>query len=370
MPPIQPAERVTTSSRAGALDALRFLAAAFIVLYHFGTEAPVDLASSADIFHRGWLATDFFLILSGYILGRAYGGALDSGRLGGRQFLVRRIVRVWPAQLIVLASLAALVLVAGFVGISPGNPERFQWPDLVAQAGLVHALGVTEQAGWNEPSWTLSALIICYAAFPVAWWCSRRLRGSVGALLAGLVTLTIGAAASAWILDRSLFDLPFYQGVWRALPLFGLGLLMARFVDGRNLGRAGSLATCLAALGALIALQAPERTEATAFASILAIAAIIVAADGLRLPSPPPLKAVADVSFALFISHALVGAVWFGLIEVLGLGDNWLAWGLGLVAAVGFAWAFHYLIDAPIQRGLRTAMARPRSQPEPQGRFA
>ena len=46
-------------------------------------------------------------------------------------------------------------------------------------------------------------------------------------------------------------------------------------------------AISLATLGAFIAIQAPARTELTATVSILAIAAIIVSADGLRLSSPP-----------------------------------------------------------------------------------
>ena len=54
-----------------SLDVLRFLAASFILLFHYGSTAPVDLASLFPIFKQGWLATDFFLFLSGYILSRA-----------------------------------------------------------------------------------------------------------------------------------------------------------------------------------------------------------------------------------------------------------------------------------------------------------
>ena len=77
--------------RGGPLEALRFLAAAFIVLYHIGPEAPVHLADVSPIFARGWLATDFFLMLSGFILGRAYGRSLDEGRVSG---FVAHVVRV------------------------------------------------------------------------------------------------------------------------------------------------------------------------------------------------------------------------------------------------------------------------------------
>ena len=360
----------SSSQRAGALDAMRFVAAAFIVLYHFGPNAPVDLASTAPTFSRGWLATDFFLILSGYILGRAYGRALDEGRLNVSTFFSRRMSRVWPAQLMMLSALAVLVIAASFFGVAPGSPERFQWSDFFAQAGLIHAWGVTQQAGWNEPSWTLSALIVCYAVFPLVWRATRLLSGRVTALLLALSLLAGASMLSLTVLDHSLFDLPFHQGVLRALPLFVFGLLMARFAGGRFFRRAACLATILAAGGALVALQTPERTDLTAFVSILSIAAIVVAADGLRLRSPPWLTWAADMSFALFITHALVGAVWFGMAEQLGLTSSWLVWGLGFMAALTFAGLFHRFVDHPIQLWIREQLARPRPTQAPDGHLA
>lgn len=357
-------------ARAGALDALRFLAAAFIVLYHFGPNAPVPLSDVAPVFERGWLATDFFLMLSGYILGRAYGEALDARRLSLPRFVLRRVVRVWPAQLMVLAGLASLVLVAGVVGVTPGSPERFQWPDLFAQAALVHAWGLTGQAGWNEPSWTLSALVVCYVAFPLIWAASRPLHGRGAAIVVGLVLVGGCAWLSLALLGRSLVDLPFHMGVIRALPLFALGALLARFTSGRKLSRAFSLATGLAALGGAVALQAADRSEATVLITLAAIAAIIVCCDGLRLSSPPWLRTAADLSFALFITHALSGAAWFGMTGVLGLEDSWLAWGLGYVAALLLAGLFHRLADQPVQHWIRAWLARPRPEPAPERQAA
>lgn len=367
---MSPVPKPRSDRRAGALDALRFFAAAFIVLYHFGPNAPVDLASTAGIFSRGWLATDFFLVLSGYILGRAYGEALDEGRLRFSAFFARRISRVWPAQLIMLASLAALVVLAGLIGAAPGSPERFQWGDFFAQAALIHAWGVTHQAGWNEPSWTLSALIVCYAAFPLLWMASRPLAGRISALVAGLGLLTTAAALSITLLDHSLFDLPFHQGVMRALPLFAFGTLLARFAGGQALGRAASAATSVTAASTLAVIQAAPVSDLSAWLSVVAIAAIVISAEGLRIRSRPWLKWAADMSFALFITHALVGAAWFGLEEQLGLTASWPAWAGGVLAALIFASLFHRFVDEPIQERIRAVLTRPRTLAAPDGRLA
>ena len=90
----------TRLTRGGALDALRFLAAGFIVVFHAGFEAPTPLRILHGFFDRGYLATDFFLMLSGFVLASAYGPMILAGRLSLGQFLVRRLTRLYPAHLI------------------------------------------------------------------------------------------------------------------------------------------------------------------------------------------------------------------------------------------------------------------------------
>src|SRR5215217_3293570 len=143
--------------RGGALDALRFVAALLIVVYHFGGDAPVALDTLHPVFDRGYLATDFFLILSGFVLGRAYGAQVLSGRTGLGGFLKKRV--------------------------APRNPEHYTPLAMAMQALLVQAWGLPGGGGWNQQSWSLSALIVCYAGFPLAWrWISKMT--SPSALLA------------------------------------------------------------------------------------------------------------------------------------------------------------------------------------------
>lgn len=349
--------------RGGALDALRFLAAAFIVLYHFAPSAPADLAARWPVLERGWLATDFFLILSGYVLGRAYGAALDAGRVGGVSFMARRLARIWPAHLLVLAGFAVLVGLTTLAGVGPQHPERFGLTEWLAEAGLAQAWGVTRQPGWNEPSWTLSALVVCYAVFPLAWRASRALHGRGAAVAAALAGLLGAASLSLAVLDRSLWDLPFHLGVARALPLFLAGLLLARFAGGWRPSRALALALGLPALGLLVVLQAAQRSEAQAFVSVAAIAVVVLAADALRTGGRGWIAGAAKVSFALFITHALAGAVWFGGLRALAvvggpdLSASWWAWGAALPFALACAWAFHGLVDAPVQAWLKPRLA-------------
>ena len=191
IPELSPVTRETSHSpahsapagRGGVLDMLRFAAALLIVLYHYGAEAPVTLVTLHPVFGRGYLATDFFLILSGFVLGRAYGAQILSGRVGLFDFIKKRLTRLWPAQLVVLAVMSVAVILAELAGDHPGHPGNFTPLALLMQTFMVQAWGLPGGGGWNLPSWSLSALLVCYAAFPFLWRAFARIKSPVAALL-------------------------------------------------------------------------------------------------------------------------------------------------------------------------------------------
>ena len=169
LPPEQPARLdatpadkapARTSTRGGALDLLRLLASLLIVIYHFGAEGPMRIERFGQVFSRGFLATDFFLMLSGYVLAKTYGVRVLEHGVSTGEFLKRRILRIWPAHLVMLALFVAFVLVTSAVGLAPQNPQWFQWSQLLPQIFLMQAWFVPGPSGWNMPTWTLSALIV------------------------------------------------------------------------------------------------------------------------------------------------------------------------------------------------------------------
>lgn len=350
--------------RGGALEALRFFAAAFIVLYHFGADAPAPLASLSPVFDRGWVATDFFLLLSGFVLGKAYGASLDEGRLGTGAFVGRRLLRIWPAHLIVLLGFVLLIKLTHAVGIEPQHPEHYRFSDLAAQAGLSHAWGLVHNADWNVPSWSLSALAVCYLAFPGGWALTRRLPGQA-ALAAAPAVVLVPAMLSRLLLDRPLYDLPFDYGVLRALPLFLAGLLLARGSPLLRLSRRAAGAAMGVGLAAVVGLAFAPRSEAADFTTVAGLGLVVLGADGLGRGASRLAAAGARVSFALFITHALTGAVWFGTVRwlhghgLLPAELQWPLWALSPLAALAVAWAFDRLVDAPLQRALKALRWRP-----------
>ena len=349
--------------RGGWLDALRFIVAALIILHHFQMSAPVPLAEGLHpVFERGgFLLTNFFLIDSGYVLMRVYGRAVGSGRMSKTDFFIKRALRVYPAHLIVLGLLVALVLAATAAGMPPSHPEWFAWDQLPAQAALVQSFGVHGGLGWNAPTWSISALIGCYLAFPSIIRGLMRL-GPWSALAVGVGVYLLANEATWAFLNYPVYQMPMGYGFFRALPLFFLGMCLAWFAQKVWIApRLAGWAGVLAAAG-FFALQLHDKH---ALVALTLISIIILAAGAVPVTKPSKwVETAAMVSFSMFISNEVVRIVWFGVVNAvearvgLPLFVQWGLWGLGVMAAVAFAFAFHFAIDNPIQTRIRAWLKR------------
>lgn len=370
---------VSKAVRGGALDALRFVAALFVVVFHFGDEAPVALESMHGFLGRGYLATDFFLMLSGFVLAKAYGSAVASGNISLGGFWSKRFVRCYPTHIITLAALAAMVALGALLGFSAEHDGRFDWSGLPAQIFLLHAFGLGG-GHWNIPSWTISTLLICYAFFPMLWRFMLRIERPAAALGLGLAVLVGSDLFARAFLGSEQFSLPFQWCLLRAAPLFVVGLTLARAVqtlrlsplDARVMGFGGG-----AALLANAFIVGPDMI------SILAICAIVMGCGASPATRAIPGAAWgARVSFCLFMVHTITGAVWFDVIEPLAARihpaietvawEGWVMWLGSLAVTLAAAAVYDRWVDAPIQRvlnarlfGPRAAMPRPDPHPAP-----
>ncbi len=75
------------------LDGLRGVAALMVICYHIGecfATSPMD-----QWFNHGYLAVDFFFVLSGFVIGHAYDGRWRQGMTAG-DFMRRRLIRLHP----------------------------------------------------------------------------------------------------------------------------------------------------------------------------------------------------------------------------------------------------------------------------------
>jgi peptidoglycan/LPS O-acetylase OafA/YrhL len=337
-------------SRGGALDVLRFVAALFIVLYHVAERAPVSLFAIHPAFGRGYLATDFFLMLSGYVLAKTYGPRVLGHGVTTGGFLKRRILRIWPAHLVMLALFVAFVVATSAVGLAPQNPRWFQWSQLLPQIFLVQAWFVPGPSGWNMPTWTLSALIVCYAGFPAAWRASAKIASPWTTLAIGVALFLVVDLAAKAVTGIPAHQLPLRLGLVRGIPLFVLGMLIARLPTPLAPRLADGLA--IAAGVGVLALQIVGRFD---HVSLVLLGLLIYAAGASDAKGWGWASLAGRLSFSLFLTNQLVAVVWFGLLRAVeGKLDLegpmlWAAWVMALPACVVAAWLFERFVDAPLQ---------------------
>jgi peptidoglycan/LPS O-acetylase OafA/YrhL len=211
------------------LDALRIVAASGVVVLHY-SEYGKDTPAGRFVFDHCWhlnLFVDLFFIVSGFVIADRYLGCV-AGRAHVMRFFGRRFARIYPLHLATLAFyvVIALALHAGLVRVD--NPARYPLSDIPAQLLLLHAVDGARLT-FNYPSWSLSAEMFCYAAFPlIALLAARNRKLVLAAVLAWAAANTLYALASG---GPSWAEWINKGGVFRALPAFHLGVALYVFRD-------------------------------------------------------------------------------------------------------------------------------------------
>jgi peptidoglycan/LPS O-acetylase OafA/YrhL len=280
--------------------------------------------------------------------------------VGAGDFFLRRAGRLVPAHLMMVAAFVVLVLATSAAGVRPQHPEWLQWDQLPGQVFLLTALGVGGQ-GWNSPTWSLSALLVCYLGFPPLWRGLLKLRRPAAILGLAVLAMTAGDLLARRLLGLPVYELQQHVGALRAIPLFVFGAALAAL--GRTFvirPRTAKLLT-IEALALLVEIQLAGRFD---FISILVIGVMVLAAGAVPVKNPSKvLEKAALVSFALFITSELVRTVFFGVDHAVaarlhfGPQVEWGLWFASLAAAVAFAVGFHYLVDWPSQAWMRRWIA-------------
>lgn len=294
-----------------ALTGIRGLAAWFVVLYHVRVGAyPYLPAEASFVLSKGYLAVDLFFMLSGFVLWLNYSDRLRrDGFEAVPKYLARRVARVWPLHLFILALTviyASLVATTGEL-----NTLHYPWEELPLHFLLVHNWGFTGALTWNDPSWSISGEAAAYLLFPLIVlavdWRKLSPAWAVAALL--LLALLLSAVMGwngATILDR---DIPRF-GLLRAATEFAMGTILCASWKrwsprpGLNAALAGALIAGALLLG--FATSAPETLVVPLFlAGLLLVIALTADRPGNPL-STRPIYYLGVISYSTYLVHFLL----------------------------------------------------------------
>ncbi len=221
------------------LNGLRGVAALMVIWYHvfeaFAT-SPID-----QRFNHGYLAVDFFFVLSGFVISYAYDDRWN--RMSIKDFFKRRLIRLHP--LVVIGALFGLVTFIIQGGVQwDGTKVATSWVmiSLLMTMFMIPAMpnsgpevrGNGEIFPLNGPSWSLFFEYIAnilYALF-IRRLSTKALTGLVIATGGGLAYYSIAGLSGYGNLGVgwSLLDNNLLGGSLRVMFSFSAGMLLSRTI--------------------------------------------------------------------------------------------------------------------------------------------
>lgn len=285
------------TGRLLTLDAMRGVAAIFVVLFHL---------SAFNIAGGGYLAVDLFFVLSGLVISRTYDARL-SGGLKPTHFVILRVVRLYPLFLVGLV--LALAKACGQLIFEPG--ESLSAPQIVVSMATELFMLPSPATGGelfplNGPSWSLFFELVINIAYAITALIIRPRWLILFALVsAGLM---IQSALHAQILNVG-WDWPtFGGGIGRVGFSFTVGVLIQRlgFVRAAQRVTWWALVPLLVVLPALVPNWDPVyRAYYDLPVALILLPLMVVLGANLYLPAG--LQRVGhflgEISYALYAIH-------------------------------------------------------------------
>lgn len=222
------------------LDALRGVAALIVLCYHCFEGFATSVVNQGC--NHGYLAVDFFFILSGFVIGYSYDDRLGDGSITARMFFRRRLVRLHP-MVVFGAVFGLLCFIIGGCRNWAGEsaPTGFLLLALLLNLFMIplcpgagaDVRGNGEMFPLNGPNWSLFFEYIGNVLYVLLLRkLPTKILAALTLLLGGILTyicISTGYLGIGWTLPD------FWGGLVRMLFPYCLGMLLSRLF----LSRAG-----------------------------------------------------------------------------------------------------------------------------------
>lgn len=351
------------------LDGLRGVAAVMVVMFHL-FEAHAS-SHAVQIINHGYLAVDFFFVLSGFVIGYAYDD--QWGKMSYGNFFKRRLIRLHPMVVMGMV-IGAVCYYMGADEIFPIIKEVPVWRML-----LIMFLGCLmipvptnmDIRGWNETfplngaSWSLFFEYIANILYALI---IRRFSKKLLSLIVFIaacflihwaITSPAGDVAGGWSLEPDQLRIGFTRLIY---PFFA-GLLLFRIGKLVKVKRSAFwicslIIVCIMAMPRIGGEELWLNGLYESLCIILLFPLIVSIGAGSSITgkySPCLCKFLGDISYPLYITHYPMVYIYTGW--VIQTQPSWqmaLLWG-AIDFAGSFALAYICLkyYDEPVRRWLK-----------------
>ncbi|WP_455667953.1 acyltransferase family protein [Phocaeicola sp.] len=375
MQKISAAAFTDTKPHYDLLDGLRGVAALLVVWYHVFEGYAFAGGGTIESINHGYLAVDFFFILSGFVIGYAYDDRWSKS-LTMKDFFKRRLIRLHP--------MVVMGVVLGVITFCIQGSVQWDGTHVATSMIMLSVLcslffipalpgagyevrGNGEMFPLNGPSWSLFFEYIgniLYALF-IRRLSTKALGVLVVLLGAGLTAFAAfdvsgyGNIGVGWTLD----GVNFLGGSLRMLFPFTMGLFLSRIFKPMKVR--GAFWICSAVLLALFSVPYLEGMEPVSMNGLYEMFCVIVVfpiliwlgASGSTTDknSTRICKFLGDISFPLYIIHypfMYLFYAWLIEKQLFTLGETWQVVLCVYIGSVVVAYLCLKLYDEPVRRWL------------------
>ena len=163
-------------NRIYLLDIARGIAAISVAIFHYKLFYSYNINTEEYliknqpffqyiklIYQNGWIAVQFFFLLSGFIFFKLYLQKIYQKKINFYEFLILRISRLYPLHLVTL--IAVLLIYLALNNYEFYNPIQGDLKHFIYNLLLIQQWGLSSSASFNEPSWSISVEILMYIIF-------------------------------------------------------------------------------------------------------------------------------------------------------------------------------------------------------------
>jgi len=354
------------------LDGLRGIAAIIVVTFHL-TE-PLGTGHLDILVNHGYLAVDFFFLLSGFVIGYAYDDRWQKITVG--DFFKRRIERLQP-MVILGMTLGAIGFYFTDSTIWPLIHTVPLWKMLVVMLIGYTILPVPlslDIRGWqemhplNSVGWSLFFEYI--ANFLYAIWIRKfsikalSILVGIAAFTLAYLAITYGDVSGGWTLNPEQVSI----GLTRTLYPFFAGLLLSRIAKPTRIKNAFLWCSILVAM--ILYMPRIGGTEHLWMNGIYESICIIIVfplivylgASGLIHTETENkiCKFLGDISYPLYMVHyplVYFYVAWISNHKGITIFQAWPYALLALLGSIGLAYAALKWYDEPLRKWLRKKLA-------------
>lgn len=328
------------------VDGLRAIAVLAVILYHLGFSQ----------ISGGFVGVDIFFVISGYLITRIIVTDLARGRFDYRVFMVRRIARLYPALVVMLA----ISIAFGFLIFSPADYKGLGRSTVSAFLSASNfdfwrRVGYFDTSSETNPllhTWSLGVEQQFYLVWPLVLFLAHKL-GRRAVVLVLCAVCLVSLAASQWMITKGTAA-NYYLMPFRAFEfaIGGLVLWVQRYRPDRNV-----VLEILVLVGySMIVYGALSFTAATAFPGMNALVPAVGAAlcilgsnakYGGMLLRFRPIVLIGLISYSLYLVHwPIIVFYKYYVYRAIDTPDRITL----LALSFAFAWPLYALVEARYRR--------------------